>query len=468
MAVFAAASLGSWVMVHVLGLDTLGTSLDKHWQFLDLPYLLEHPLSSLLHQHAQPPLLNMLAVVAHALTGDVYQGFIVINSLANGLIAVVMVLLMRALGLPKPAAVVTSFLYLLSPASLLNTAYPFYPVVTAVGYAGLTLALVLRKRFPRRGLVLLVMSLVYLYNLRSSFPMVEALGFAGLYGYGLWRDGSTRNGSSSAQHAATAQAGFAQVAPLIKPALLVLALGLLAVPVKNAWLYGTFSHSSWGPLNLAKAVGIPLKAPYFPTPEQLSAAYPDVQCAVHHGYQDTVLRKRNGEPNFNSCLFLAYADMVKPLVWERYEWRTHGERMLLNAHRYLKPPDQYSGLQNQYAIDGYRHVFNKFFMTGPGPGFPSADQSHVIRWALVLIMVGSLVRWGIRRDISGVLLLVAGLHMVAHIVSDGAEGPRFVFDIEFLWFVLGFKLLCELGSWAVKVSWRDVVGRGIRRLEARG
>lgn len=398
-----------YAFVKFLQIDTLGDVFGNHWQYLDIKSLEARPWDSLLHLHTQPPLLNFITWILMSLPGTLYQNFVLLNSFCVGFAALLIFIILGDIIGSKKIAIVAAVLYLISPPTLLNVAYPFYPCLTTLGFALLVYSFYIAKINYKKSLMIFIVSICYLGLLRTSFSLAHAAFFVVLYYFYV------RN-----QFRLVTLACIAFIPAAI----------LLAVPIKNYALYNFFGPTSWAPLNLIGAFRIetPLKSP-FPPIEAIEKAFPDLPCKYGYTDVDTVHFKSNGEPNYNSCLVLEYARLKKSEVFEGYILKNHLRNIKHNIGAYFDSPDGYYFLTNREQISGYIAVFNGMFLTIPA----KFHQTRVL-CALLLIF---LVWYSLHKKnlFLAVVCFIWLIHFISHIITDGGEGRRFVFDIEFIFYI---------------------------------
>jgi len=412
------------VVIDLTGVQTLGVALDDHWQFLDLPELLANPIQSLMSLHSQPPLLNLVVFVLAKLPGDLYGNFVWLNAACAGLTTILLMRVGAGLGLSGFVCCLLGVAYIFSPAVILNTAYPFYPNLTALGYAVMAFAFVCVWQGRGAGLVWFGVSAVYLGWLRSSFSIAHVLALMGvLY--------------------------LVSTAPVKRGAWLTLLCISIAcsliVPIKNKSMYGFFGASSWGSLNIANGLDIQGNLGAFPRPSVIRKEMPALKCAHSHGFQDEADVKHNGEPNYNSCLMLAYGAVLKEQVLAEYTFKQHARQMAIHFLRYIALPDKYMFLQSREKIKAYADRYDQMWLPmdwgGRGP-FSGRDE----RLAVLIVVGGALCAFGRHRNrLLGALLAMLLLHAAAHILTDGKEAQRFVYDVEFLLYLFyGLGLQCVI------------------------
>jgi hypothetical protein len=408
---FTVYFLLEFISVHFLRLDTLAPLLQHHFQIADLYNLQTTPFISLVYLHIQPPLFNALVAGFFALNGRVYDDLLVLNCLCNALVGITVMHIVNDYSRGRKwLGHGFALVYILAPSTLLYAAYPFYPALTSAGYALLALSFFTKKRHAVLSLVLLIVGIIYLTMLRSSFPPVIALAVIGIY-FTLIENHSTWRQS----------------------ALLVIVCSLAPITsiyTKNLILYDFWGSTSFSPLNMAKGFGIPVEPNHFPTPEQIKSDRPDLSCdhSYHAVDRDTV--KKDGGPNYNSCYWLAFAQSHKNLAWNEYELKPHMLRIVSHIARYFSLSDRYQYLTNRTSLETYTNIYNAIFLPW------SPREGYSIRISVVLLVL--IMPWLLYRHRDNRLLALYAvflIHMISHAVTDGDEGDRFVFDIEFSLYV---------------------------------
>lgn len=391
------------------GLNTLGNSLETHMQFLDLQLLKEKPFKSLLYMHSQPPLLNLIAWLLAIIFPDLYIGFIITNIACTFIIGLIVYkVTFYYLDNLKLSIGLTVF-FLLSPSVILNTAYPFYPILTALGYAVLVYSFFIVKEQRLFSVLIFSVAIIYLSLLRSSFSILHAIFFLILYFF------YTRKNIP--------------LKWMVRSAFIILIL-IAVVPVKNYFLYGFFGSSSWAPLNLAKGFGIGDEIGPFPTSEKIRLVKPELSCKKSYGIQDNTDIKANGNINFNSCYLIEYAKVRSKDVIKQYNFEMHLSNIKKYIWIYFSPPDKYIFLQNRIHISSYANMMNGFMMS-------ASIDGHEIRLLILLILFAAIYFSFVKKDKFLLLLLIVFFtHFFSHVLLDGEESNRFVFDIEFLFYIL--------------------------------
>lgn len=406
-----------WCLNVSLGLNSLNWVITYHWQFLDIPTLILDPLNSILYQHTQPPLLNLIIILLSNLNGSLYDNFVILNSLLVGCIAVIIFKILYDSTKNIILSLIISFSFLIFPTTMLNTSYPFYTCLTAFGYALLIYSFHLNSLNFSRSIVYFVISCILLSLTRSSFTILHQVFFIVIFFlYNL----SFKTYSKKI---------------FIIPILII--LPSLIVPLKNYILYDFFGSSSWAPLNIAKGVGIEVKThdknySFFPTPKMINEIYPKLQCKHSYHPQDTMYEKFNGRANYNSCLVLEYSRIIKNQNLKEYKLKKHMKNFLVNTTKYFSPSDNYKMLKNRDSIEHYANIVKYLQLT-----IPIYKSHYEIRLILLIIIFLSLICSILFKDkfLLFCLILIFS-HYFTHVVTDGMESKRFVFDIEFIFFIL--------------------------------
>ncbi len=399
----------AWTLVHAFHLNTLSFVFQAHWQFLDRPELARAPLESLLDLHSQPPLLNAIVWALGADSPALYERFVILNAICAGLTAFILYHIV-AHYLKHGAALIIALLYLITPPTLLNIAYPFYPCLTALGYALMVYAFHCIATRPKLALAAFVIAISYLTLLRSSFSPLHTVFFCALFYY------FSRATLSKKQLAC----GF------------IIALILaLAVPIKNHMRYGFFGASSWAPLNLSQGLGIQNSLGGFPTPTAIKKAHPEISCTHTHGPQDSKLIKSDGAANYNSCLMIPYGKHVGSEIPAHYTLQNHLRNIATSTLSYFAPPYTYHFLKNREAIPAYLAAADIFYLD------LHLTPYREIRVLLLLILaLATYTTLKTRDPFLTACLIILLVHYTTHSLTDGGEGNRFIYDLEFLFYVM--------------------------------
>jgi hypothetical protein len=200
-------------------------TLERFAQFLDPPLLQDRLLESLWFLHAQPPLLNFLGGVALKISpadpAPPLAALFTICGLAScGWLAGIL----RRLDVPRPAAVAVALLFVATPPFVLFRSWFFYPHLAQTLLLSAGYCFVRSRAEPGRWMAGGFWALAALVGLRSLYhPLFLLLAIGAV---------TTIVGSSDRRRTLRLAAG---------PAAIVLALCL-----KNLWLFGFFGTSSWG------------------------------------------------------------------------------------------------------------------------------------------------------------------------------------------------------------------------------
>jgi len=399
------------IAVYALQLDTLSALLQHHFQIADLKNLEVAPFTSWIHIHIQPPLFNSLVAIFSFMNGKVYTDLVVLNCLSAALTSLIILHIVTQFAAQRKwLGYGIALIYLLAPSTLLYAAYPFYPVLTSVGYAALALSFFTNKKHKTYSLALLTVSVIYLTLLRSSFPPIIAFVVIGIY-FVLIDD-----------HIAWKRNAIIVILCSLAP--------ITAVYTKNLILYDFWGSTSFASLNILKGVDIPVQPNYFPTPEQIKNDRPDLACEHGYGIIDQMLFKQGGGPNYNSCYWLAFAQSQQGLLWEQYKLLPHVRRIVAHVAKYFSLPDKYQYVSNRVSIAEYADRFNTIFLPW------SIREGYTLRMSLFLLLL--FMPWLLYRHPDKRLLglyAVVAIHFTSHVLTDGDESDRFVFDVEFYFYI---------------------------------
>ena len=404
------------VVIH-FNLDTLSSVLDNHWQTADIEGLKKDPIAALLHLHSQPPLFNFFFWLMAVIPGDAYDHFVVFNCLAQSLVGLIVVEISSRYLRSSVGGLAIGILYLLSPGVLLNSAYAFYPPLTSMGFALLIYAFFVLQDKPRFASVLIGFSICYLYMIRSSFSLPAAFILLCIFAY------SSRKYLSKVFLVSTLAFSVSI---------------LLSLPIKNYLMYGFFGSSSWSLSNLIITFRINTPLGVFATPEAIRAKYPNLQCKKSYGLLDTEDKKTNGEPNYNSCYYVAYINAQMPNVKDNIDVGAYLANIKHSIGSYFDTPDGYYFLMNRGKIEPYITAYNFGLLTLP-------FKFHQTRVAIILLVFYLIYR--VKKDkvqFPSILLAVLTLHFFAHVLTDGGESRRHVFDIEFIFYLVLAMLIRSL------------------------
>ena len=203
-------------------------------------------------------------------------------------------------------------------------------------------------------------------------------------------------------------------------------------------MYGFFGSSSWTPVNLIMTLGIKTSLGAFPTPVEIKKAYPDLRCKKSYGLLDTEDQKANGEPNYNSCYYIAYINEQMPNIGKDFNFKVYLLNIKRNMGAYFDTPDGYFFLSNRDKILPYTLAYNISFLT-------LFFKFHQTRVACILLIFYLVYRVKIdKNQFQGILLMVLALHFFAHVLTDGGESRRHVFDIEFTFYIIFSILIASI------------------------
>lgn len=210
--------------------DPILNNWDAFWQTLPIRLLKEAPVASLLHCHAQPPLLNVVGLVMHRLfgAGDHLAATHSLQMMLGAFICAMAYALLRHLTGKPGVSFVAAILLALSPALFLYEAFLLYTLLIAFLLMLFVFCLVRFARNRRlRDLLLCTLVLNLLMLTQASFHillLVPFLAMGAVLAGPLWRR-------------------FLAYSLLIS----TVTLGWYA---KNQVLFGFFGASSWMGSNL--------------------------------------------------------------------------------------------------------------------------------------------------------------------------------------------------------------------------
>jgi hypothetical protein len=395
--------------IFIFNLNTLESVLDNHWQIADIEALNKDPITALLHLHSQPPLFNFIFWLLNTAPGTVYNNFIILNSASQSLVAVLLASMAAQILNSRSVGILIGLLYIASPPVLLNAAYPFYPPLTSAGFAILTYGFLNLRSQPILNSILIGFSLCYLYLIRSSFSLPAAIIFLIIYIF-IGRYFLSK----------------VFLATLVSLTLCVLIL----LPLKNYFLYDFFSSSSWTPVNLIMTLGIKTPLGPFPTPKEIRSNFPDLSCKKSYGLLDTEDFKVNGEPNYNSCFYIAYINKYGSDPFTNFNLLPYLKNVKGHMGQYFNTPDGYYFLKNREQIKNYISIYNFSFFT-------IYFKFHQIRILCILLIIYLFIRaYQDKQYIPVILTIIFCLHFFAHVLTDGGESRRHVFDVEFIFYLI--------------------------------
>ena len=339
------------------------TTLTYFWQYIDPPLLRTDLWRSLLYHHAQPPLFNLYLGTVLGLAPEGPETLFWVAQMGVGLALLWGIAgLLGALGVGRWASAACALAFAISPSAILYENWLFYTQPVAA---------------------LLLASAVALHRLVArGYRTVDALAFFSLLALLVL--------TRSLFHVAWMTLVLAAVAwrsgPRRRPVLLGAALpfaAVLAVHLKNLWLFGTFATSSWLGMNLARitvepqppellvskvAAGelsdVTLVRPFSPLsqyPPALRA--PDARlraASVDHPVL-TARRKAGGDVNFNHLAYVSIARAYRgaALAVVRESPRPYLRKMLDGWLFFCASPSVYWFFEENYhRIKGYEDTWN--------------------------------------------------------------------------------------------------------------
>lgn len=420
--IFLFFNVFSYLSIKFFELDVLESEVfESYFQVLDLPILFSDPLKSIIYQHSQPPLFNILIFLLHIIGGSLYENFIILNVLSISTISIIILKILYEMTNKFKFAFIISFCFLIFPSTILYATYSFYPCITALGYATLIYSFYISEKQKFKSIIIFSFSLVFLTLIRSSFSFLHLFFYVFIYLIYTWSNKKTLKTYWS---------------------LFLIIILCLAVPIKNYFLYDFFGSSSWGPINVAFGVGIQRDGGYWLSPEELKIKYPGIKCKKSYHAQDKNLTKINGFPNFNSCLYIEYAKIISNEKMSGYKFLTHAKYFVSNSIRYFSPSDKYRVLsQSREKIRSYSDFVNYMQMT-----IPLIKDYEISLLKIILLVMSSIISVLKKDKFLAISFVVISSHWITHAATDGYESARFVYDIEFIFFLILGSLINYLLS----------------------
>lgn len=421
-----------------------------YWQVLDLPLLREDLARSILYLHGQPPLYNLLIggvlkLVPEAATEASFAAIF----LALGWLGILGIhALLRELGTPPGWALGAALLQTLSTTWLVYESWLFYTLPTAVLLTWAAVWLARAARGSAAAAAAFAAALTTASWLRATYqPVFVAASLALLLV-------AVRQGGSPLRRLAWR----ASLAALVLT---------LALPLKNYWLFGSFSSSSWLGMNLARMTTewldpetraawvsegrlspVALVPPFSPLaeyPEALQAPPPGVP-----GHPALVAPlKSEGSANLNHaaylCLARAYGEGALLVMRERPS--VYLDRVRRASRTWLRPPTDYVvTVPQREAIRAWDRLHSRFLL------WSSLEQRRAgPTWVLlpagVLFAVALVLRPAPERKrllplVAFPLLAIAWNAIVGNL-ADVEENNRFRVEVEGLMVALGCWGLAE-------------------------
>ena len=169
-------------LVKLFSLDILDSEVfDEYWQILDLPLLFEEPIKSLIYQHSQPPFFNFLIFILNQFGGDLYNNFVIFNSICIGAVSIIIFKIIYKETNNYIFSYLISFIFSIFPSTILYITYSFYPCITVLLYGVLTYSFYIVKKQKKYSLFLFGFSVFLLSLTRSSFSYLHLFFFMIIY-----------------------------------------------------------------------------------------------------------------------------------------------------------------------------------------------------------------------------------------------------------------------------------------------
>jgi hypothetical protein len=193
-------------------------------------------------------------------------------------------------------------------------------------------------------------------------------------------------------------------------------------------------------------MGVHVAPKVFPSPREIREAYPELQCRYKYDWIDSTDLIKKDQVNYNSCYVLEFSRKHVPIILKNYDFTTHKTLIKENSFTYVRPSYDYFVLSayNKSKLTELRAFYKKFSLT-------KRVQGKEVRISIIVIVLLSIILAGVKRDrFIGCLLIIVTTHFITVVSTDGKESDRFVFDIEFLIYILG----CMVAWWI----WRPIAG----------
>ncbi|MEO5997011.1 MAG: hypothetical protein ABIN89_09745 [Chitinophagaceae bacterium] len=225
----------SRVIVKLLGVSFDFNALYEYWQYLDVTSLSNNLLQSLWYQHSQPPVFNLLLGIVLKCSGNyvqpVMESLLIIITFCNGLF---LLCILRAILYKRNLSLIFSLLYVLSPATILFENELFY--TTFLSFLLLMSVFYIVKfnnRQSWQNVMGIFVSLSLVCLTKSMYHIIWLVAISGILLFARCRKN-----------------GFNKI--LIGAFFSIMAVG--GWYLKNYWIFGSFSASSWTGMNLSRVV----------------------------------------------------------------------------------------------------------------------------------------------------------------------------------------------------------------------
>lgn len=421
---------------------------DDMWQLLDVHLLRSDLLQSVWYLHSQPPLFNLYAGLVLHLPVGLRTPFEVTCSLVLGLAIVLATYgLLRELTVPVPVALVVTLVGVVAaPAYVLyeNWFTYAYPSAAANVVGAWFLVKYLRTRRAWFGVGafgsaaclvllnstyqvewLLVVTVVVLVALRHQWKQVVAVALVPLALVAVWS-------------------------------------------IKDVWLFGTTSTSSWMGMNLARMVlyqvpppemkalerrGVVTSLALIPAFGQTSHYVPRYAHLSHTGIVALdAPTKQNGSTNYDNRIYVSVSEQYlhDDLAFIRAEPGQYGYDIGMSVETWVTPTDQnFADVPNWHDINGYVRAYDRVVEwqpdIDPGVAYFTTIARLQLPWSwlslqamalmALTLLGGPVVAWRRRRDdppmtvsLAVLWITTAYVFVVTSLLEVG-ENERFRFEL---------------------------------------
>ncbi len=303
--VLAAAFATSRFVARSRGVSMTEDPLGWYVHIAEVDLLKTRPVETLFYLHGQPPLFNALLAAVLNLPDRWHQtAFEGMFALSGLVLLGSLYALLRLVGSSSRVALAISLVLAFDPTTIVYERWLFYSHLTAstlVLAVAATTALVARPTYARAVLAGIAWSALVL--LRASWHLAWVAVPVAI----VWRSGALRHRWRRLAPAA--------LVPLVLP---------FAVYAKNAWLFGSFSASTWLGMNVTRVIddGIPSEEraawaadgrvsplatiePFRDLDAYPGALKVDARCPSNAPI--LTRRRRGGSPNLENCAYVALA-----------------------------------------------------------------------------------------------------------------------------------------------------------------
>ena len=392
------------------------TPLNYFYQYIDPDLLKNNLFQSLYYLHTQPPLYNLfLGSILKLFPHSQALAFNFIYLFLGLILSVSIFLIMTRLGLSSKLSAILTILFIVSPACVLyeNLLFYTYPVATCLCLSALFLHRFLKREKLRDGIIFFALLSVIVLTM-SLFHILWLILVAVIllfFKKDKWK-----------------KVVFAFSIPFLVCFLLYL---------KNAYVFGSFSSTSWFGMNFArmtiyslpmsdrtslvnqgKISKLSLLLPFTSLKDyQTNANWPKAQKKTNIPVLDQGV-KSTGATNLNN---IAYIDISKQYLNDAiYVLKSHPKAYLVgflwSFSVYFLPSSDYPFLEgNRKHIQLFERFYNMVFC-----GQMDQERKNVLSMGLFLIIGYSIV-------------IFYGLRLTLNALSTKRKNLPFALTVLFLW-----------------------------------